>query len=312
MVEWAAACVKQVHDKGKKAILFYCDHWIGTEPYKPAFQQIGYDGIIGPCINGREVRRVADVPGELVKELRLYPYFFEVDLLGEPTFKEGGDPVRDCRKYWMWIRRAMLRKLVHRIGYGGYLDLAIKFPDFVDYLDYQTREYYKLCENTQFTPVENAPFKVGILNAWGRHRSWGFDMTWPLGNITESLSGQPFDLEWLSFDDIRGGVPEEFGVILNFGLAGTSWSGGENWTDPRVVSAIREFVDNGGCGTSSACRRNMVFPEIARRPFPQTLPKGISSRRTSPGRSRSSGNTCRPFIRLWNPPKSWPRMPKAA
>ncbi len=87
---------------------------------------------------------------------------------------------------------------------------------------------------------------MAILNAWGKHRSWGFDQTWPLGGITESLSGQPFDLEWISFDDIRNGVPEEIGVIINLGLAGTSWSGGENWTDPKVVSAIREFVDNGG------------------------------------------------------------------
>jgi 1,3-beta-galactosyl-N-acetylhexosamine phosphorylase len=156
------------------------------------------------------------------------------------------DPVRDCKKYWMWIRRALLRKLVHRIGYGGYLDLAIKFPDFVDYLECQTKEYYTLCENTQFSPVENAPFKVAILNAWGAHRSWGFDQSWPLGGITESLSGQPFDIEWISFDDIRGGVPEDIGCVINFGLAGTSWSGGENWADPRVVSAIREFVDNGG------------------------------------------------------------------
>ncbi len=246
MVEFSKECVEKVHGAGKKAIMFYCDHWIGTEPYKPAFQDIGMDGIVGPCINGREVRRIADVDGDLVKELRLYPYFFEVDLMGEPTFKEGGDPVRDCKKYWMWIRRAMLRKLVHRIGYGGYLDLAIKYPDFVDYLEYQTKEYYTLCENTQFTPVENAPFKVAILNAWGRDRSWGYDVTWPLGNITESLSGQPFDIEWITFDDIRNGRAEEFGVILNYGLAGTSWSGGENWTDPRVVSAIREFVDNGG------------------------------------------------------------------
>lgn len=246
MVDWSKQCVKQVHDAGKKAILFYCDHWIGTEPYKPAFQEIGYEGIIGPCINGREVRRVADVPGELVKELRLYPYFFEVDLMNEPTFKEGGDPVRDCKKYWMWIRRAMLRKLVHRIGYGGYLDLAVKFPEFVEYLESQTKEYFTLCENTQFTPVENAPFKVAILNAWGQDRSWGFDVTWPLGSITESLSGQPFDIEWINFDDIRNGIPEDVGVIVNFGLAGTSWSGGENWVDPQVVAAIREFVDNGG------------------------------------------------------------------
>ena len=43
-------------------------------------------------------------------------------------------------------------------------------------------------KNTRFTPVENAPFKVAILNAWGKHRSWGFDQSWPLGGITESLS----------------------------------------------------------------------------------------------------------------------------
>jgi len=266
MVDWSSQCVRQVHAAGKKAILFYCDHWIGTEPYKPAFQDIGYDGIIGPCINGREVRRIADVEGDLVKELRLYPYFFPVDLLNKPTFQEGGDPVADCRKYWMWIRRAMLRKLVHRIGYGGYLDLAVQYPDFVDYLEYQTKEYYRLCENTRFTPVENAPFKVAILNAWGKHRSWGYDVTWPLGNITESLSGQPFDLVWINFDDLRNGVPEDVGVIVNYGLAGSSWSGGANWVDPKVVSAIREFVDNGGGFVGlfdpSACENGGAFYQL--------------------------------------------------
>jgi 1,3-beta-galactosyl-N-acetylhexosamine phosphorylase len=247
MVEWASGCVKQVHDAGKKAILFYCDHWIGTEPYKPGFQEIGYDGIIGPCINGREVRRVADVEGDLVKELRLYPYFFPVDLLNRPTFQEGGDPVADCKRYWMWIRRAMLRKMVHRIGYGGYLDLAIKCPEFIDYIEFQTKEYYTMCENNAFSPVQNAPFKVAILNAWGKARSWGFDQSWPLGGFVESMSGQPFDIEWINFDDIRdNGIPEDVGVIINFGVAGTSWSGGHHWTDPQVVATIREWVDNGG------------------------------------------------------------------
>ena len=246
MVEWSKQCVRQVHAAGKKAVLFYCDHWIGTEPYKPKFQEIGFDGIIGPCINGREVRRIADVPCDLVKELRLYPYFFAVDLLNRPTFQDGGDPVADCKKYWMWIRRAMLRKLVHRIGYGGYLDLAVKFPDFIDYIEYQTKEFYGICENTDFTPVKNAPFKVGILNAWGRDRSWGYDQSWPEGGIVESLSGQPFDLVWMNFDDVRKGIPSDVGVIINLGLSGTSWSGGENWKDPRVVAGIREFVDRGG------------------------------------------------------------------
>ncbi len=247
MVEFSRECVDKVHAAGKKAIMFYCDHWIGTEPYKPAFQDIGFDGIVGPCINGREVRRIADIDGDLVKELRLYPYFFPVNLLGEPSFKEGGDPVGECKRYWMWIRRAMLRKLVHKIGYGGYLDLAVKFPDFIDYVEYQTAEYYKITENTAFTPVENAPFKVAILNAWGKARSWGFDQSWPLGGIVESLAGQPFDIQWMSFDDLkRDGVPEDVGVVVNVGVAGTSWSGGHHWKDPHVVEILREWVDGGG------------------------------------------------------------------
>ncbi len=247
LVEFSKDCVKQVHDAGKKAILFYCDHHIGTEPYKPKFQEIGFDGIVGPCINGREVRRIADVPGDLVTELRLYPYFFPVNLMNEPSFKEGGDPVGECKRYWMWIRRAMLRKLVHRIGYGGYLNLAVQFPEFIDYVEHQTKEYFKITENSAFTPVENAPFKVAVLNAWGKCRSWGFDQSWPLGSITESLSGQPFDIEWISFDDIREkGIPKDVGVIINVGTAGTSWSGGHHWTDPKVVAIVREWVDAGG------------------------------------------------------------------
>jgi 1,3-beta-galactosyl-N-acetylhexosamine phosphorylase len=160
----------------------------------------------------------------------------------------------------------MLRKQVHRIGYGGYLDLAVKFPDFIEYIEHQTREFYGICEHTDFTPVENAPFKVGILNAWGRDRSWGYDQSWPEGAIVESLSGQPFDLVWLNFDDIRNGIAPDLGVIINLGHAGTSWSGGENWKDPRVVAGIREFVDRGGGFLGvldpSACEHGGAFYQL--------------------------------------------------
>ncbi len=247
MVDFSKECVDKVHAAGKKAIMFYCDHWIGTEPYKPGFRKVGMDGIVGPCINGRELRRVADVPGDMVKELRLYPYFFPVNLQNEPSFQDGGDPVGECRRYWMKIRRALYRKPVDRIGFGGYLDLAIKFPAFIDYVEHLTREYYTFAETTKLSAVENAPFKVAILNAWGQPRSWGFDQSWPEGGIVESLSGQPFDISWISFDDIReGGIPEDVGVIINMGRAGSSWSGGRHWRDPNVVAAIREWVSGGG------------------------------------------------------------------
>jgi 1,3-beta-galactosyl-N-acetylhexosamine phosphorylase len=35
-------------------------------------------------------------------------------------------------------------------------------------------------------------------------------------------------------------------VLLNYGAAGTAWSGGENWLDPKLVSNVREFVNSGG------------------------------------------------------------------
>ena len=60
------------------------------------------------------------------------------------------------------------------------------------------------------------------------------------------MSGQPFDLEWIKFDDIKDGVPSDIGCIVNFRVAGTSLSGGHHWTNPDIVASIREFVDNGG------------------------------------------------------------------
>ena len=127
--EW----VEVVHSKGKKAMMFYCDHWIGSEPYGKYFKEIGLDAIVNPCMSGVELRRVADIPAKLTKEVRLYPYFFPVNLEGKPNFPDG-DPVGDCKKYWKGIRRAMLQNPADRIGFGGYLHLAVTSPEFIDYV----------------------------------------------------------------------------------------------------------------------------------------------------------------------------------
>ena len=42
--------------------------------------------------------------------------------------------IRD-RENWVTARRAILRKPIDRIGYGGYLKLACQFPEFIDYLE---------------------------------------------------------------------------------------------------------------------------------------------------------------------------------
>jgi 1,3-beta-galactosyl-N-acetylhexosamine phosphorylase len=247
IIRFSKDCVERVHKANKKAILFFCDHWIGTEPYwEDKFSEADFDAVVTPAINGREIRRVADVPGSYGKEARLYPYFFPVNLLGEPSFVDGGNPLKECRDYWMWIRRAMVRKCVDRIGFGGYLDLAVKFPDFIDYVEHLSDEFRSIVENSQMTKPY-APFKVAVLNAWGQMRSWLYDFSWPLGSVIETLSGLPIDVTYISFDEIKkNGVPADLKVIINAGKSRTAWSGDHLWADAKVQEEIRKFVSNGG------------------------------------------------------------------
>ena len=39
--------------------------------------------------------------------------------------------MKEAKKNWVTARRAILRKPIDRIGYGGYLKLALQFPEFV-------------------------------------------------------------------------------------------------------------------------------------------------------------------------------------
>ena len=50
------------------------------------------------------LRRVSDIPGSTVKELRLYPYFFP------DVFRKGGSPRSESVSNWIKIRRALMRK----------------------------------------------------------------------------------------------------------------------------------------------------------------------------------------------------------
>ncbi|MDR2897800.1 MAG: 1,3-beta-galactosyl-N-acetylhexosamine phosphorylase, partial [Spirochaetaceae bacterium] len=109
------------HEMGKEAMMFLGDHWIGTEPYMEEFASIGVDSVVGSVGNGSTLRLISDIPGVKYTEGRLLPYFFP------DTFHEGGDPVREARENWVTARRAILRKPIDRIGYGGYLKLAYQF-----------------------------------------------------------------------------------------------------------------------------------------------------------------------------------------
>lgn len=246
----AKEMVDIVHEYGKEAMMFMGDHHIGTEPFMEEFASIGLDAVVGSVGNGATLRLFSDIKNVKYTEGRFLPYFFP------DTFYEGGDPIKEAKVNWVTARRAILRSPIQRIGYGGYLKLALQFPEFVDYIKDVCNEFRTLYDNIQgVTPY--CVKRVAVLNCWGKMRSWANHMVhhglyyrqnYSYFGIIEALSGAPFDVSFISFDDIRSNsdILKDIDVIINVGDADTAQSGGENWCDEKIVTAIKEFVYNGG------------------------------------------------------------------
>ena len=246
----AKEMVDITHELGKEAMMFLGDHWIGTEPFLEEFKSIGLDAVVGSVGNGSTLRLISDIPGVKYTEGRFLPYFFP------DTFHEGGDPIGEAKRNWVTARRAILRKPIDRIGYGGYLKLACQFPEFIDYVESVCNEFRELYDNIKGT----TPYcvkTVAVLNCWGKMRAWGCHMVhhalyqkqnYSYAGVIEALSGAPFDVRFLSFADIRQNphVLDDIDVILNIGDGDTAHTGGAEWEDPAISSAVRQFVHNGG------------------------------------------------------------------
>ena len=246
----AKEMVDITHACGCEAMMFLGDHWIGTEPFMPEFKTIGLDAVVGSVGNGSTLRLISDIEGVKYTEGRFLPYFFP------DTFHEGGDPVREAKENWVTARRAILRKPIDRIGYGGYLKLALQFPEFVDYVESVCNEFRELYENIKGT----TPYcvkRVAVLNCWGKMRAWGCHMVhhalyykqnYSYAGVIEMLSGAPFDVKFISFEDIKNDphLLDSLDVIINVGDADTAHTGGIWWEDADITSAIRRFVWNGG------------------------------------------------------------------
>lgn len=245
----AKELVDIAHNAKKEAMMFLGDNWIGTEPYGKYFESIGLDAVVGSVGNGTTMRMISDIPGVKYTEGRFLPYFFP------DVFREGGDPVGEARENWTQARRAILRKPLDRIGYGGYLGLALKFPEFVDEVEKICEEFRTIHENIKKTKAYTAPFKVAVLNCWGKLRSWQTNQVahalwykeiYSYIGVIECLSGMPVDVVFINFEDIKNGIPSDIGVIINAGDAMTSWSGGENWIDEDIITNLRQWVYEGG------------------------------------------------------------------
>ena len=239
-----------VHAHGKEAMMFLGDSWIGAEPYGEYFKDMNLDAVVGSVGGGVTVRMLSEIPHVKYREGRLLPYFFP------DTFFDGNEEnaVAELNKNWATARRAIMRKPLDRIGFGGYLSLAAKFPKFIDRVS-------EICD--EFRAViaasgENKPYSgvtVAVLNSWGSLRSWQSHMVahelwyqqiYSYQGIFEALSGLAVNVKFVSFDDVRArGIDKDVKVIICAGAAETAFSGGEEW-DEKVVTKVREWVDNGG------------------------------------------------------------------
>ncbi len=246
----AKEMVDITHELGKEAMMFLGDHFIGTEPYMDEFKTIGLDAVVGSVGNGSTLRLISDIPGVRYTEGRFLPYFFP------DTFHQGGDPVREAKENWVTARRAILRKPIDRIGYGGYLKLACQFPEFIDYVESVCDEFRELYDNIKGT----TPYcvkTVAVLNAWGKARSWGCHMVhhalyqkqnYSYAGVIEALSGAPYDVRFISFDDVKAdpSILDGVDVLINVGDGDTAHTGGAVWEDPAVSAAVKKFVYSGG------------------------------------------------------------------
>ena len=155
---------------------------------------------------------------------------------------------------WVIERRAILRKPVDRIGFGGYLSIADKFPKFCDAVEEICDEFREIYEIVSKSEPYNV-MKVAILSYWGKEKSWMTNMccqdtpyprTGPVLGFLEALSGLPVDIHFISFSEAKAGKLKEFDVVFNAGNAGTSFSGDTCWKDEALVVAVREYIANGG------------------------------------------------------------------
>ena len=267
----AKEMVDITHECGKEAMMFLGDHWIGTEPFLEEFASIGLDAVVGSVGNGSTLRLISDIEGVRYTEGRLLPYFFP------DTFCEGGDPVKEAKVNWVTARRAILRKPIDRIGYGGYLKLALDFPEFVDYVQSVCEEFRELYNNVKGC-VPYCVKKVAVLNCWGKMRAWGCHMVhhalyqkqnYSYAGVIEALSGAPFEVNFISFADIkeRPEILKDIDVLINVGGADTAHSGGQWWCEETVVTAIKRFIYQGGAmigvGEPSAHQANGRFFQLA-------------------------------------------------
>ena len=128
-----------------------------AERYGEHFAATGIDAVVGSVGPGATCRMIADIPHVRYTEGRFLPYFFP------DVFHPGGDPVAEANHSWLEARRAIVRSPLDRIGYGGYLSLAVEHPDFIDCIEQIVAEFRVIGYDRRFLSDTAAWWAVEVL-----------------------------------------------------------------------------------------------------------------------------------------------------
>ena len=82
--------------------------------------------------------------------------------------------------------------------------------------------------------------QLGKMRAWGNHmvhHAIYHKQNYSYAGIMETLSGAPFDVQFLTFDEVKENpdILKDIDVILNVGDGDTAYTGGANWEDADLV-----------------------------------------------------------------------------
>ncbi len=258
-----------VHKYNREAMMFLGDNWIGGELHGKYFKEMGLDAVVGSVNSGVTLRMLAEIPYIKYREARFLPYFFP-DTIPNDEIATGA-----LNEYWAKTRRAMMRKPVDRIGFGGYLKLASQLPNFMDTIAHLCQEYRDI-----YDAVDNkAPYtsvKVAILNEWGKKRAWmnhmvcqdaAYQKMYKYQGVLEALCGLPVQVEYIDFEDVKNGKLADYDVVINYGDRDTAFVGTKAWTDSEVITAVRKYIYEGGgfigMGQPTSALREGKFFQLA-------------------------------------------------
>ncbi len=245
--EWAKLFVDLAHKYNKKTLMFDGDHRIGVEPYSKYFDSIGIDMVVGAPNDLVYYRQLSDSNAPK-KEIRMNPYFFPNELLSD-------DYGVDAINYgFNQIKQGLLINPIERIGFGGYLKQLDGYPKFV-------KRVSEICDEFRTIKSEIGENKaksfltVGVISTNGRYDSWSINSphvsylpkeAMQFSAVLPALAALPIDVKFISFEDVINGKLDGIDVLMNFGLYGTSFHGGDIWKNDKLITSIKEFVYNGG------------------------------------------------------------------